>query len=77
MKKTTRFWPVAYLSNSGEQVNTVMTFDPSKVCPDHWVGEPVELSFEYPDTLGAEAVSAKIKALSDELNALLAKEKAQ
>jgi hypothetical protein len=69
MKTVTHLlYPISYLDNSGEQVDTVYTWNPGRtVSSQGWfIGEPITVSMQHKE-LGPEAMAAKIAALEAEL----------
>ena len=34
-----KLWPVSYINDEGKQVDTLYSFDPSRVDDTYWVGE--------------------------------------
>jgi hypothetical protein len=64
---TKKVWPVSWVSDDGKQMNSIWD-----MCPGdkYWVGEPVELTFDYPDDLAAKVRAAKILELQAKLAAL-------
>ena len=44
-----KIWPVSYVNDEGQQINTTYTFDPSRLDKDYWVGEAVTVEVEHPD----------------------------
>ena len=70
MKKTHKLWPVSYVNDKGEQVDTLYSFDPSGVQPGYWVGEPIKLEVEHPSDMADDARIAKILELREKLKKL-------
>ena len=68
MKKTHKLWPVSYVNDDGEQVNTLYVFHPSGA--DYWVGDPIELEVEHPSDMADDARIAKILELREKLSKL-------
>ena len=69
MKTVTHLlYPISYLDNSGEQVDTVYTWNPCRTASiEGWfIGEPITVSMQHKE-LGPEAMAAKIAALEAEL----------
>ena len=70
MKKTHTLYPVSYVNDDGEQVDTLYYFDPSDVMPGYWVGEPIEYVVEHPSDMEDDARIAKILELREKLSKL-------
>jgi len=68
MKKTHTLYPVSYVDDDGEQVNTLYVFRPSS--SDYWIGEPIELEVEHPSDMADDARIAKILELREKLSKL-------
>lgn len=68
MKKTHTLYPVSYVNDDGEQVNTLYNFYPSN--PDYWVGEPIKVEVEHPSDMADDARIAKILELREKLSKL-------
>lgn len=67
MKITKKVWPVAFLGSNGTQINGVWDLHPGD---SYWVGEPIELTLEYPDDLVPKMREAKIAELEATLENL-------
>ena len=70
MKKTHKLWPVSYVNDDGEQVDTLYYFDPSTSSPGYWVGQPLYLEVEHPSDMADDARIAKILELREKLSKL-------
>lgn len=68
MKITKKVWPVAFVGSSGTQINGVWDLHPGT--EKYWVGEPVELTFDYPDDLVPKMRAEKIAELEATLETL-------
>ena len=68
MKKTHTLYPVSYVNDDGEQVNTLYNFHPSS--SDYWIGDPIELEIEHPSDMADDARIAKILELREKLSKL-------
>ena len=72
MKTVTHtLWPVSYINDKGEQRDTLYRFEPSESI-HKWVGDPIEITVEHPETLGDNARLAKIAELEADLAKLRA-----
>ena len=69
MKKTHTLYPVSYVNDDGEQINTLYTFYPS-ASNDYWVGDPIEVEAEHPSDMADDARIAKILELREKLSKL-------
>jgi len=67
MKITKKVWPVAWVSDAGKQINGVWDMHPGD---KYWVGEPVELTFDYPEDMVPQMRAAKVLELQAKLAAL-------
>ena len=64
MKNVThKLWPVSYINDSGNQVDSLYTFDPSRVDETYWVGEPILLAASHADGMEETAKADKIAEL--------------
>ena len=70
MKKTHTLYPVSYVNDDGEQINTIYLFSPIGVLNDYWVGEPIEFEAEHPSDMADDARIAKILELREKLSKL-------
>ena len=71
MKPVTHtLYPVSYVNDSGEQRNTLWSFDPSGLNEGYWVGEPIEVVVDHTAEMGEEYRAAKILKMREELAAL-------
>ena len=67
MRITKKVWPVAWVGTNGTQINGIWDMNPGD---KYWVGEPVELTSEYPDDLVPKMRAEKIAELEATLEAL-------
>ena len=67
IKKHT-LYPISYIAEDGTQIDTCWGHKP--IGGEFWVGEQFVVELLHPETLGEEAMQAKIKALEAELEAL-------
>jgi hypothetical protein len=69
MKTVTHtLYPISYLDNDGEQVDTVYTWNPGRTVSNQgwFIGEPITITMHH-NELGAAARAEKIAALEAEL----------
>ena len=67
---THKLWPVSYINDEGNQVNSLYTFDPSKVDKSYWVGNPIDVMVPHVEGMAAESRLAKIAQLEEKLDRL-------
>ena len=68
MKKIHTLYPVSYVNDDGEQVNTLYTFHPSGA--EYWIGDTIEIEVEHPSDMADDARIAKILELREKLSKL-------
>ena len=67
---THKLWPVSYINDDGNQVNSLYTFDPSNVDESYWVGNPIDVMVPHVEGMAAESRLAKIAQLEEKLDRL-------
>ena len=66
---THKLWPVSYINDEGGQVDTLYSFDPSRVDKTYWVGEAFTIEVMHTASMDDNSRQAKI----DDLKAQIAK----
>ena len=64
---THKLWPVSYVSDKGEQVDTLYSFNPKDVCPEYHIGDLIEVEAQHPTEISDEHRIAKILKLRAQL----------
>ena len=63
-------WPVSYIDDQGRQINSLYTFDPSRVDETYWVGQPLQIAVGHIADMEPDAKAKKIAALKATLKEL-------
>ena len=64
---THRLWPVSYINDEGQQVDQLYTFNPAKVAPEYWVGEPISVAALHAEGMAEQHKAEKIAKLFAEI----------
>ena len=71
---THKMWPVSYIDDQGKQQNQLYTFDPIKVDPSYWVGEPINIVAHHTDGMTDTHKAEKIESLRAQIAKLEARD---
>ena len=62
-----KLWPVSYIDDEGKQVDTLYSFDPSRVDKTYWVGEPFFVETLHTKAMNDNYRLNKIAALKEKI----------